>query len=187
MNDAHKDTIAVLGTGIMGAPMARNVLRAGFTVRVCNRSPEKAQALQGDGAVVADSPAEAVRGADVMLTMLADADSVMAVTGEEVLCAQPQVWVQMSTVGMQGAQRLGERARTHAIAYVDAPVLGTREPAEQGQLRVLASGPDEALVRCEPIFDALASRTLRLGAAGAGSAMKLVTKRLGAHAGRGPS
>lgn len=175
MTDGPRDTIAVLGTGIMGAPMARNLLRAGFGVRVYNRTREKARALQDDGAVVADSPADAVRGADVLLTMLADADAVMAVTGDDVLSAQPQVWVQMSTVGVEGAQRLGGRAQEHAIAYVDAPVLGTREPAEQGQLRVLASGPDAALTRCEPIFDALGGRTLRLGAAGAGSAMKLVT------------
>lgn len=175
MTEPQKDTIAVLGTGIMGAPMVRNLLRAGFAVHVYNRTPEKAQALEDDGAVVAGSPAEAARGADVLLTMLADADAVMSVIGDDVLATGPQVWVQMSTVGLEGARRLGVRAREHAIAYVDAPVLGTREPAEQGQLRVLASGPDEALTRCEPIFAALGSRTLRLGAAGAGSAMKLVT------------
>jgi 3-hydroxyisobutyrate dehydrogenase len=85
------------------------------------------------------------------------------------------VWIQTSTVGEEGSDRLAEVAAQYGVTYVDAPVLGTKEPAEQGQLIVLASGPEEVRERCQPIFDAIGSNTLWLGPAGAGSRLKLVT------------
>jgi 3-hydroxyisobutyrate dehydrogenase len=85
------------------------------------------------------------------------------------------VWLQMSTVGLEGQEKLAGIAYEHGVYYVDAPVLGTKEPAEQGQLIVLASGPEEVRERCEPVFDAVGSKTLWLGTAGAGSRLKLVT------------
>ena len=115
-------TVAVLGTGIMGAAMARNLLAAGMEVRVWNRTREKAESLAGDGAAVAASPAEATKGAEFVITMLSDTVAVE------------------DAVGMEGSARLAEMASQHGVAYVDAPVLGTRQPAEQGQLIVLASG-----------------------------------------------
>ena len=176
---ADNNVIAVLGTGIMGAAMARNLLSAGMDVHVWNRSHEKAEPLAEDGAKVADSPAEAAEGAGFVLTMLADADAVAdAAGGEEgALSALPGdgVWLQMSTVGLEGHERLAGIAGEHGVAYVDAPVLGTKEPAEQGQLIVLASGPEEVRERCEPIFDTVGAKTLWLGPAGAGSSLKLVT------------
>ena len=175
----NNTTIAVLGTGIMGAAMARNILAAGMEVRAWNRSREKAEPLADDGAKVADTPAEAAEGADFVLTMLADADTVEeVVSGEESplpAMAGDSVWLQMSTVGPEGSDRLGEVAAEYGVTYVDAPVLGTKKPAEQGQLIVLASGPEEALERCQPIFDAVGSETLRLEPAGQGSRLKLVT------------
>lgn len=175
----NSTAVAVLGTGIMGAAMARNLLAAGMEVRVWNRSREKAEPLADDGAQVADSPAEAAEGAGVVLTMLADADAVAeAVSGEDgALSALPDdgVWLQMSTVGIKGHEKLARIADEYGVAYVDAPVLGTKEPAEQGQLIVLASGPEEVRDRCEPIFDAVGSKTLWLGPAGTGSRLKLVT------------
>jgi len=166
------ESVAVLGTGIMGAPIARNLLAAGFPVRVWNRSPEKAVALAGAGATVAGSPAEAADGAAIVLTMLADADAVLesaapALEGSE-------VWVQMSTVGLDGAERCAALAAERGVALVDAPVLGSRQPAEAGNLTVLASGPDAVRDRVEPLFAAVGSRTLWLGAAGAGQRLKLV-------------
>jgi 3-hydroxyisobutyrate dehydrogenase len=176
---ANDDAIAVLGTGIMGAAMARNLLAAGMEVRVWNRSREKAEPLADDGAKVADSPAEAAEGAGFVLTMLANADAVAeAASGEDgALSALPDdgVWLQMSTVGIEGNERLAGIADEQGIYYVDAPVLGTKEPAEQGQLVVLASGPEEVRERCEPVFDAVGSKTLWLGPAGTGSRLKLVT------------
>ena len=174
----NNTTIAVLGTGIMGAAMARNLLAAGMEVRVWNRTREKAEPLADDGAKVADSPAEAAEGADFVLTMLADADTVAeAVEGGDALSAlaEDSVWLQTSTVGIQGHERLAGIADWYGVAYVDVPVLGTKEPAEQGQLIVLASGPEEVRERCQPIFDAIGSATFWLGPAGAGTRLKLVT------------
>ena len=169
--------VAVLGTGIMGAAMARNLIKAGMEVRAWNRSPEKAEPLAGDGATtVADSPAEAAEGADFLLTMLADADTIADVVDGGVLSALSDggVWLQMSTVGIEGTERLGELAAGSGVAFVDAPVLGTKAPAEGGQLIVLASGPEEVRERSEAVFEPMASKVLWLGEAGAGSRLKLV-------------
>ncbi len=176
---ANNNAIAVLGTGIMGAAMARNLLAAGMEVRVWNRSREKAEPLADDGATVADSPAEAAEGAGFVLTMLADTDAVTEAAGGEdgALSTLPGdgVWLQTSTVGLEGHEQLAVQAEEHGTIYVDAPVLGTKEPAEQGQLIVLASGPEEVQERCQPVFDAVGSKTLWLGPAGTGSRLKLVT------------
>jgi 3-hydroxyisobutyrate dehydrogenase len=175
----NDNVIAVLGTGIMGAAMARNLLAAGMEVRVWNRTLEKAEPLAEDGARVADTPAEAAEGAGFVLTMLSDTETVEeAVTGEESplsTLAEDGVWLQMSTVGANGADQLAEVANEYGVTYVDAPVLGTKEPAEQGNLIVLASGPEEVQERCQTIFDAISSKTLWLEPAGQGSRLKLVT------------
>ena len=167
-------TVALLGTGTMGAGMAANIARAGLPLRVWNRSREKAEPLAGVGAVVADSPAEAVEGADLVLTMLFDADAVAATMEQARASLAPgAVWVQQSTVGVEGSDRLVAMARDLGIAYVDAPVLGTRKPAQDGTLVVLASGPEDVRERVTPVFDAIGSRTLWLGAAGEASRLKL--------------
>ena len=173
---ADDTTVAVLGTGIMGAAMARNLLAAGIKVRAWNRSREKAEPLERDGAEVVDDPSDAARGAHFVLTMLADADAVEETVGGDVLStlADEGVWLQMSTVGEGGNERLLGLAADRGVAYVDAPVLGTRQPAEQGQLIVLASGPEEVRARCEEIFGAVGSKTVWLGEAGEGSRLKLV-------------
>jgi 3-hydroxyisobutyrate dehydrogenase len=173
---ADDTTVAVLGTGIMGAAMARNLLAAGIKVRAWNRSREKAEPLERDGAEVVDDPSDAARGAHFVLTMLADADAVEETVGGDVLSALAEggVWLQMSTVGEGGNERLLGVAADRGVAYVDAPVLGTRQPAEQGQLIVLASGPEEVRARSEEIFGAVGSKTVWLGEAGEGSRLKLV-------------
>jgi 3-hydroxyisobutyrate dehydrogenase len=173
---ADDTTVAVLGTGIMGAAMARNLLAAGIKVRAWNRSREKAEPLERDGAEVVDDPRDAARGAHFVLTMLADADAVEETVGGDVLSALAEegVWLQMSTVGEGGNERLLGLAADRGVAYVDAPVLGTKQPAEQGQLIVLASGPEEVRARSEEIFGAVGSKTVWLGEAGEGSRLKLV-------------
>lgn len=175
----NNTTIAVLGTGLMGAAMARNLLAAGMEVRAWNRTREKAEPLADDGAKVTDSPAEAAEAADFVLTMLANTDAVAeAAAGENgalPALSDDGVWLQMSTVGIEGSEQLAEVAGDHGVVYVDAPVLGTKEPAEQGQLVVLASGPEEVQERCQPVFDAVGSATFWLGLAGAGSRLKIVT------------
>ncbi len=166
----------MLGAGIMGAPMARNAAAAGLDVRIWNRSADKAKALADHGVSVAATPAEAIAGAQLVVTMLADGGAVADVLDDQALAAldADAIWIQASTVGIEATVRLRERAAEHGVAYVDAPMLGTRTPAEDGQLVVLASGPVELQERCAPFFDAVGSRTLWLGEAGAGTRMKLV-------------
>jgi 3-hydroxyisobutyrate dehydrogenase len=167
-------TVAVLGTGTIGEPIARNLARAGFDVRAWNRTREKAEPLAEDGVTVCGGAADAARGGELVLTVLADADAT-AETVEEVEFAGGAVWVQMATVGIDGAERLAELAREKGVLFVDAPVLGTRQPAEQGKLVVLASGPDDALDRCGPLFEAIGQTTRRLGPVPNGSKLKMVT------------
>ncbi len=173
---ANDSTVAVLGTGIMGAAMARNLLKAGMDVRVWNRSREKAEPLAQDGATVADTPTEAAEGADFLLTMLSEAGAIEESVQGDVLrsLADGGVWIQTSTVGAEGNERLAALAREHGTPYVDAPVLGTKGPAEGGQLIVLASGPEEVRAKCEPVFEVVGSKTVWLGEAGEGSRLKLV-------------
>ena len=170
--------IAVLGTGTMGAPMARNLARAGLPVVAWNRTPAKAEALAADGVRPAATPEAAVAEADVLITMLADGPAIEAVLGgpDGALAALPHgaVWIQMSTVGAPAADRLATLAADHDVRFVDAPVLGSAEPARRGELSILASGPDEVRDRCAPVFDAVGARTTWLGPAGMGSRLKVV-------------
>jgi 3-hydroxyisobutyrate dehydrogenase len=165
--------IAVLGTGVMGAPMARNLAGAGHEVRVWNRTPEKADPLAADGISVSEDIAEAVAGAELAITMLSDASAVEAVADPLLDALDPgAVWWQASTIGIAAIERLGERAGDR---LVDGPVLGTKQPAEQGNLIVLAAGAAAAKERCRPAFDAVAARVVDLGEEiGAGTRMKLV-------------
>ena len=153
-------TVAVLGTGIMGAGMTRSLLREGLEVTVWNRSTDKAKPLADDGARVAETAADAVADADVVITMLFDTDAV-AQTIEPVLprFRDGAVWVQASTVGIEGTDRLAALARDAGVDYLDTPMLGTKAPAENGQLVVLASGPSSLRDTVAPVFDAIGSRT----------------------------
>ncbi|GLZ55022.1 NAD(P)-dependent oxidoreductase [Actinomycetospora sp. NBRC 106378] len=153
-------SVAVLGTGIMGAGMARSLLREGIDVTVWNRSSEKAKPLADDGATVADSAAEAVAGADVVVTMLFDIEPVLAVMADAAGSLRDDaVWVQASTVGIEGTRRVEAFAQEHGIDVLDAPVLGTKAPAENGKLVVLASGPSALREKVTPAFDAMGART----------------------------
>lgn len=169
-------SIALLGTGTMGAGMARSILRAGLPLTVWNRHPEKAAPLGEAGATVAGSLAEAVGGAQIVITMLFDEESVAEVITEALRSFDHgTVWVQASTVGRDGIARLAELAKPHGVPFYDAPVVGTKQPAEDGKLTVLAAGPAAARDVVEPLFDAIGAKTVWLGeSAGPASAMKLV-------------
>ena len=167
-------TVTVLGTGTMGAGMARSLHAAGLPVRAWNRTAERARPLADDGIAVSTDLAEAVRGADVVLTMLFDADSVAStIEAAGDALAPGTVWLQTSTVGVAGCDRLAALAADRGLVLVDAPVLGTKGPVEQGALVVLASGPDDARAICTPVLDAIGQRTIWVGPAGAGSRLKL--------------
>ncbi len=167
----------------MGLPMARNLAGAGLRVRAWNRTRDKALPLEADGVVVADSPAGAVEGADVIVTMLSDGDAVHDAISAAAPGLRPgQVWAQMSTVGVDAVGRLAALAGAHGLTFVDAPVQGTRQPAEQGKLVILAAGPQAARQALEPVFAAVGQRTLWLGedgAGGAGTKLKMATVSVG--------
>ena len=190
----NRMTVAVLGAGgLMGQAIAANLARTGFTVQAWNRSAAKAEPLSDLGVRVLPTPAVAASGADVVLTMLADANAVLGTMTSEPAAyggaaadqpgaqagglagmAADAVWVQLSTIGEIGTGRCAELAKQAGIGFFDAPVLGSRQPAEAGQLVVLASGPDELRPVVEPVFDAIGQRTMWLGEAGAGTRLKLV-------------
>jgi 3-hydroxyisobutyrate dehydrogenase len=169
--------VTILGTGIMGAPMARNLAKAGHTVRAWNRSADKARPLAQDGIEVVEDASAAVRGAEVVVTMLADGDAVHAVladSGALEAMDDGAVLCQMSTVGIAALEDVAVLCERSGTPLVDAPVSGTRQPAEEGKLVVLASGPDDALERCAPVFDAVGAKTVPCGDAGGGTRLKLV-------------
>jgi 3-hydroxyisobutyrate dehydrogenase len=170
------DSVAILGTGIIGAAMARNTAKAGIATAVWNRSPEKARRLEGDGAEVFAEPVEAVRGRDVVVSILSDA----TVTQETVApllenLQEGTVWLQCATIGIDGTQALAALAADAGVRFVDVPVSGTKAPAEAGQLVMLASGDKEAADFAAPVLDAVGAKTVWLGEVGNGSRMKLVT------------
>ena len=160
----------------MGAGMVRSLRRAGIDVNAWNRSAEKAEPLAEDGARVCASAAEAVADADVVVLMLFDTAAVLEVMREALPAAgQGPVWVQASTIGLDGTDEVADLASTYGAPFVDAPVLGTKQPAEQGSLVFLASGATELRDRVAPAFDAMGSKTIWVGEEpGRGSALKLV-------------
>ncbi len=169
--------VTVLGTGIMGSAMARLLARAGLDTTVWDRTPAATGPLADAGVRVAGSPAEAVAGADVVITMLPDGDAVSAVMfdGTAEALADGAAWAQMGTIGVRSTELLADRLTRlrPGVLFVDAPVSGSKGPAENGQLLILASGPSAAVPVVAPVFDVIGRRTVWLGEAGAGSRMKL--------------
>ena len=172
--DHEKVRVGLLGVGLMGSAMASRLIGQGIDVIGWDRDPDQVHALEGRGGEPAETPREVVNGARVVITMLPTADVILDVV-EPLLDAWPQgtIWLQMSSVGAAEADQLTQAAGAHAVTLVDAPVSGSTHPAEEGQLTVLASGPDSARSAVEPVFDALASRVLWVGEAGMGSRLKL--------------
>lgn len=161
-------TVAVLGTGIMGAAMARSIARAGLPTRAWNRTRAKADPLVADGITVTDTVAEAVTDADIVLTMLYDAAAVRAVMAEAVDALRPgAAWLQSTTIGVEDVAGLAASAAEHGWIFFDAPVSGTRAPAEAGKLLVLAAGPVVARPVVAPVLEAIGARTLWTGEDGA--------------------
>jgi len=171
--------VAVLGSGIMGSAMARRLLAAGLPVTVWDRSASATAPLAEAGAVVAASAPEAVRDARVVITMLPTAEVVGSVVFEGGVVdalAPGCVWAQMGTIGVEGTLATRDRlgARRPDVVFVDAPVSGSKGPAEQGQLLILASGPAGAADTVGPVFAAIGRKTVWLGEVGKGSQVKLV-------------
>jgi 3-hydroxyisobutyrate dehydrogenase len=174
-----QEQVAVLGIGAMGHGMATSALRAGIPTMVWNRERGATRDLADLGAEVAESAADAARRAAIVVTMVTDTDAVMSIARDQGMLAAlapGSIWVQMSTIGVAGIERVaalvdGERPD---VVLVDAPVSGSKDPAAQGQLTIFASGPDEARARLAPLFDALGQRAVWVGPVGAGSRLKVV-------------
>jgi len=164
----------LLGVGLMGSAMAGRLLDRGIAVVAWDRNPEHVRALQDRGGQPAAAPSEVVSRAGVVITMLPTAAVILNLV-EPLLEDWPEgtIWLQMSSVGAAEADHLTQVAEAHGVTIVDAPVSGSTHPAQEGQLTILASGPDSARAAVEPIFDALASRVLWVGEAGTGSRLKL--------------
>jgi 3-hydroxyisobutyrate dehydrogenase len=187
--ESEKPAVAVLGMGVMGRAMAGAILRAGLPTTVWDRRPESADELAAGGARVAQDLADAVREAGVVITMVTDADAVVSVADSGMLAALPSgaIWAQMSTIGVDGIERVRRLVaeRRPDVTLLDAPVAGSRGPAEQGKLTVFASGPEGVREQVAPVFDAVGQRTVWVGAVGAGSRMKLVNNLVLAFATQG--
>jgi 3-hydroxyisobutyrate dehydrogenase len=172
-------TVAVIGAGIMGSAMTRNLVAVGVNTRVWDGSSAATAPLAAAGAVVAPSAREAVQNADVVITMLPTAAAVESVIFDGSVAdtfADGSVWAQMGTIGVESTRRIKDRlaAQRPRVMFVDAPVSGSKGPAEQGQLLILASGPTAAADWVNPVFDILGRKTVWLGEAGQGSVVKLV-------------
>src|SRR5712692_4716697 len=173
------EPVAVLGIGAMGHGMATSALRAGIPTIVWNRAPETTRDLAELGAEVAETAADAARRAAIVVTMVTDVDAVISIARDQGMLAAlapDAVWVQMSTIGVAGIDRVAALAEQERpdITLLDAPVSGSKDPAQQGQLTIFASGPDEARARVTPLFDALGQRTIWVGPAGNGTRLKIV-------------
>jgi len=183
----RQEPVAVLGTGAMGHAMATSMLRAGIPTIVWNRTPAPTRDLAGLGADVAETAADAARRAAIVVTMVTDTDAVVSIARDQGMLAAlapGAIWVQMSTIGVAGIERVAAmvQAERPDVTLLDAPVSGSKDPAEQGRLTIFASGPEEARPRVAPLFDALGQRTIWAGAVGAGSRLKLVNNTMVAFA-----
>jgi len=177
-----KTPVALLGLGTMGNGMALNLLKAGFSLSVYNRTATKAEALRSAGARVATSPADAARGATVIVSMLAD-DVASRTTweGKEGALDAAEagaVLVESSTVSPAWIAELAEKARSRGLELLDAPVTGSRMQAEGGQLSFLVGGSEAALAKAAPVLRAMSKEIVPLGPVGAGATMKLINNFL---------
>ncbi len=172
--DQTTSRVGLLGVGLMGSAMAHRLLDEGIQVVAWDREPGHVQALGQRGVDIASSAGEVVSRADVVITMLPTAEIVLSVL-EPLLPQWPEttIWLQMSSVGAAESDQLARVAAANGVILFDAPVSGSTHPAEEGQLTILASGPDSARPRVEPVLAALGSRVLWVGEAGMGSRLKM--------------
>lgn len=171
-------TIALLGTGLMGAPMARNLLNAGFPVQVWNRTVEKAQSLAKDGAAVFDTVQHAVAGADVVITMLSDGIAVGSVVEDASVTAdlsKGAVWIDMSSTKPEEARAQSAHLNGLGIGHLDAPVSGGTKGAEAGTLAIMVGGELSIFNQMEPVFAPM-GRPVHVGPSGSGQLSKLANQ-----------
>jgi 3-hydroxyisobutyrate dehydrogenase-like beta-hydroxyacid dehydrogenase len=180
---AARERVAFLGLGIMGRPQAANIRRAGFDLTVWNRTRERAEsfAQEHDGVQVAETPAEAARSAEVVISMVPDVPEV-----EEVLfaaadgMAEGALAIDMSTIAPTASRSIGERLAERGIHFLDAPVTGSRPKAEDGTLTIMAGGEAEDFERARPILESMGQLVVHVGPSGHGEMIKLINNTLSA-------
>jgi 3-hydroxyisobutyrate dehydrogenase len=176
------ESVAILGLGTMGAGMAANLLKAGFSLAVYNRTPEKARALVGDGARFASTPAEAARGASIVISMLADdaasREVWMGHNGALAAIEEGAILIESGTVSPAWIAELADSATQKGARLLDAPVTGSRVQAESGQLSFLVGGDEATLEAVTPVLKAMSKEIIHLGPVGGGARMKLINNFL---------
>lgn len=175
-----KPLIALLGTGLMGAPMTRNLLAAGHTVQVWNRSMDKAQALAADGAIVCASPTEVVANADAVITMLSDGTAVGGLVQDAAVTnamKKGAIWLDMSSIKPEEARMHATHLATLNIGHLDAPVSGGTKGAEGASLAIMVGGDSATFDKAKPIFEAM-GRPVHVGPRGSGQLSKLANQAI---------
>ena len=178
MSESRKPNIAFIGTGLMGGPMARCLLREGFPLKVWNRTHSKAESLEELGATVLDSPSEAVKDAKVLITMLKDGPAVDEVVFRQGVATDlppGSIHVDMGSIGLDQAVEHGERHAIRGIRYLDAPVSGGTKGAKAGDLAIMVGGDSETFAEVVPVFDAM-GRPTHVGPTGCGQLSKLANQ-----------
>ena len=174
--------VGFIGLGIMGSRMAANLRRAGHRLTVHNRTKEKAEGLLAQGATWADSPAAAAGEVDVLITMLAHPEAVEeAALGDEGFLGalgRGGLWVDSSTLNPAFSRRMAREASASGVHFLDAPVLGTKAPAESGDLLFFVGGDEADITRAQPLFEAMGRGTKRVGAHGMGTSLKVVVNHM---------
>lgn len=176
------ETVALLGLGTMGSGMAKNLLKAGFALTVWNRTQAKAHSLADKGATIAATPAEAVRGNAIVLSMLADdaasRDVWLGIGGALAAADQAAVLIESSTVSPTWIAELSGAAAARGVAFLDAPVTGSRVHAADAQLTFLVGGSPDALEKATPVLKAMSKNIVHLGPTGSGAKLKLINNFL---------
>lgn len=171
--------IGVMGMGIMGQAMAINLLNAGYPVTVYNRTVEAATSLATHGANVAATPEELGQHSDIIIVMLTGPEAIDALLWDATsTLSKGALVINMSTVPPEFARSTAQRLEAAGLHYLDAPVSGSKKPAEEGNLVILAGGDPDSLSEAQPVFDVLGKKTVHCGEAGQGSMMKMAINLL---------
>lgn len=176
----EKPVIALFGTGLMGAPLAERLLEAGYRVVVWNRTPEKAAPLVARGALLAESPQQAVASAEVLITWLADQVAIQEVLfpAERASVLEGKTLLQMATIGPEHSRCLMDAAHAHGADYLEAPVLGSIPEARAGTLLLMVGATEEQFSRFRPLLAVFGQNITHVGEVGQAAAMKLAFNQL---------
>jgi 3-hydroxyisobutyrate dehydrogenase-like beta-hydroxyacid dehydrogenase len=172
-----KQKIGFMGLGIMGTPMSANLMKAGYPVTVYNRSPEKAESLVKQGAGLASTPEALAQAADIVIAMVTGPEALdnllWGENGAGKALNSSKVFINMSSVSPRSTRELESQLSPTGVMFIDAPVSGTKKPAEEGTLVILAGGPEDKVKELEPLFLAMGKKVIYCGPVGQGSMMKM--------------